>query len=410
MVEADISVESVESFLKARRKTLAFTPQLERRYELDTRARRSQRLKAHSLVHLLLYNVFLGADVVLVPDQLGLAVFIHLVIVSPLILAFILWLKPDRPRYLREGGAAAMSLLVILQILVVFCASQSPHSEDYQYLVMLSLLNAATTLRLPFHYAAITAGCAVGWHWVAVLASGHLELPVALMACAMVAGGAYSTVVASFSLERDARRSYLHTLLDRLRLERSNAASRHDALTGLANRRLLEERLAELWDDNDDSPWQVAAVLLDVDYFKSFNDNYGHVAGDVCLKRVAACIVAELRDERDLATRFGGEEILLLLPGTDLGGAIRVAERIRRAIEALALPHKEGGARQIVTASFGVASVPVKTLTSSELIAAADMALYAAKRNGRNQVWPSPLRSAAATASDLVALPRAGRN
>ena len=128
------------------------------------------------------------------------------------------------------------------------------------------------------------------------------------------------------------------------------------------------------------------------------------------MKRIAACIVAELRDERDLATRFGGEEILLLLPDTDLGDAIRVAERIRRAIEALALPHKEGGSRQIVTASLGVAAAPVQTLTSAELISTADIALYAAKRNGRNQVWPPPLRSAVAPATGLVALPRTARN
>jgi diguanylate cyclase (GGDEF)-like protein len=220
-----------------------------------------------------------------------------------------------------------------------------------------------------------------------------MPLPVGLVASAMVAGGAYLTVVANFYLERDFRRSYLHTLLDRLRLEQSNAASRHDALTGLANRRLLSERFEELWQAGDNHASPVAAILLDVDHFKAFNDSYGHPAGDSCLKQISACIVTELRDERDLAARFGGEEILLLLPQTELIEAVRIAERIRRAIEALGLPHREAGTRQIVTASFGVAAVAVTTFSAAELIAAADTALYAAKRAGRNQVWPPAIRA-----------------
>jgi diguanylate cyclase (GGDEF)-like protein len=132
----------------------------------------------------------------------------------------------------------------------------------------------------------------------------------------------------------------------------------------------------------------LCVAMLDLDHFKVFNDRYGHAAGDVCLKRVAAAMAAELRNERDLAVRLGGEEFLLLLPSTELSEAVRVAERVRRHVEAIAIPHEEFGPRGVVTASLGVAAGPVSAHDFAELLSGADAALYAAKRNGRNQVWP----------------------
>ena len=128
--------------------------------------------------------------------------------------------------------------------------------------------------------------------------------------------------------------------------------------------------------------------MVDIDHFKPYNDRYGHATGDVCLKRVAGIIADELRNERDLAIRLGGEEFLLLFRSTDMSEAGRIAERVRRQIENVAIPHEELGPGAVVTASLGVAACPVSCHSFSELLAAADSALYAAKRNGRNQVWP----------------------
>jgi diguanylate cyclase (GGDEF)-like protein len=104
-------------------------------------------------------------------------------------------------------------------------------------------------------------------------------------------------------------------------------------------------------------------------------------------------VLAELRNENDLAVRYGGEELLVLLPDLSLPDAMRVAERIRRSVEALAIPHQALGQRGVVTVSCGAASGPVSALSAQELIASADTALYAAKRNGRNQVWPPLVRA-----------------
>ena len=202
-------------------------------------------------------------------------------------------------------------------------------------------------------------------------------------------------------MERDLRRAYLYSLRDRLRHAHADAASKREALTGLANRHHLDEELRNLWARPDGTP--VSVIIVDIDHFKLLNDQYGHASGDLCLKRVAAVLITELRGVSDHAVRFGGEEFLLLLPNMALDNAIQVAERVRRAIEAAAIPNEGAGLRGVVTASFGVASAAVTELKPEQLIAAADNALYAAKRKGRNQVWP-PLAKHVGTA--LEALPR----
>jgi diguanylate cyclase (GGDEF)-like protein len=126
---------------------------------------------------------------------------------------------------------------------------------------------------------------------------------------------------------------------------------------------------------------------------------------------VASCVQAELRGADDVAARYGGEEMLVVLPGLELIAASAVAERIRRRSEGLGIPHDMAGEIQIVTASFGAASAPVGVVTAEELIAAADAALYAAKNNGRNQVCPPLIRASTAhdPFTDLRSTPKAGR-
>jgi diguanylate cyclase (GGDEF)-like protein len=223
-----------------------------------------------------------------------------------------------------------------------------------------------------------------------------MQLLVALVAITTLVVSAYLTLVSNYYLERDGRRAFLLALRDRLRHVEVENASRHDALTDLANRHYLNARLTALWHNGDNAVSPVAMIMLDIDHFKLFNDRYGHVTGDACLKRIAACVSAELRNAEDLAVRYGGEELLILLPKTDVFSAIRIAERIRRSVETLGIPHEGLGTTSIVTASCGAAAAATSTISAPELIATADAALYAAKRNGRNQVWPQFLREGGA--------------
>ena len=156
-----------------------------------------------------------------------------------------------------------------------------------------------------------------------------------------------------------------------------------DGLTRLANRRTLDERLDEEVDRARRLGTSVAFVIADVDNFKSINDRYGHQVGDDVLRAVARALAEAVR-ELDLAGRFGGEEFAAVLPGTNLAGARRVAERIRSAVEALEVTSREGEALRVTT-SVGAACFPTHD-TIESLVAAADAALYDAKRGGKNQV------------------------
>lgn len=160
-----------------------------------------------------------------------------------------------------------------------------------------------------------------------------------------------------------------------------------DGLTGIPNRRRFEERAPAEWRHcaRDRTPLSIA--MIDVDFFKRYNDRYGHQMGDTCLKRVASTLAALIRRPDDMVARYGGEEFVCLLPNTDEAGAAHLAQQLLDAVRALALEHLDGGADHCVTVSIGVATAyPYRGGGLQELIANADRQLYQAKRLGRAQV------------------------
>ena len=161
--------------------------------------------------------------------------------------------------------------------------------------------------------------------------------------------------------------------------------SRIDPLTGLANRRQLGDVLAEAWERAEAAGRPVAAIMIDVDFFKQYNDHFGHRGGDDCLQLIAAAVAGGTR-ANDTVARYGGEEIAVILPDTDLECAHRTAERIRAAVVALKRPHPSTPAG-FVTVSIGVAAaVPGQDHAGSEdLLQGADRCLYEAKRSGRSR-------------------------
>ena len=174
--------------------------------------------------------------------------------------------------------------------------------------------------------------------------------------------------------------------------DRADAINRrlaaHDELTGLANRRTLLQALAHDVAQAARSQRGYALILLDIDHFKAVNDQRGHLTGDVVLRHIAGLLRSQLR-RQDLAGRYGGEEFLLLLPGTDLAGALQLAEKLRQVVEQEPCPHPQGPIA--VTISLGVCAARPRAPDCSEaLIQAADQALYAAKAGGRNRVCHVP--------------------
>ncbi|MGY3145931.1 diguanylate cyclase (GGDEF)-like protein [Bradyrhizobium sp. USDA 3397] len=173
----------------------------------------------------------------------------------------------------------------------------------------------------------------------------------------------------------------LETRLETLAIE--------DSLTGLANRRRFDERLKEEWARAYRDRSSLALLMIDVDHFKAYNDEYGHPAGDACLRLIAKIIAAEAQRAGDLAARYGGEEFAMLMPNIDAAGCARVGERIRIAIHEAGLAHSSNQAAGCVTASLGGAACrPAfeRTAGVAALVEAADRALYAAKAAGRNRL------------------------
>ncbi|WP_433738925.1 diguanylate cyclase [Pseudomonas putida] len=160
-----------------------------------------------------------------------------------------------------------------------------------------------------------------------------------------------------------------------------------DGLTGLSNRRHFDEYMELEWRRSLREQSQLSLLMIDVDYFKTYNDTFGHLEGDEALRKVAAAIKDASARPSDLPARYGGEEFALVLPNTSQGGARLVAEKLRMTVEALKIPHSSPKEGSNLTISIGLSTItPTAGSHCRELISAADKGLYLAKNNGRNQV------------------------
>lgn len=196
---------------------------------------------------------------------------------------------------------------------------------------------------------------------------------------------AHADIVEAELYEKHAEISLLYSQLSGINRE-LHALANSDGLTGVANRRRFDEVFAQEWRRHCRQSVSLALVLLDIDYFKAYNDAYGHVVGDDCLRQLAVALTRTVERPADLIARYGGEEFAILLPETQLAGALHVAENVRQAIASLHIPHVAAEGRAWVTASMGAAAtVPTAHIAPETLVAIADRALYDAKACGRNR-------------------------
>lgn len=171
----------------------------------------------------------------------------------------------------------------------------------------------------------------------------------------------------------------------RMRAQQLREMAGADSLTGVANRRRFQEHMEEEMRRHRRSGEPFSLIMLDIDYFKNFNDRYGHLAGDEALILVARSIDGILHRAGDLMARIGGEEFAVLLPNTDAAGAGRIARHVREVVARLAIPHAASSVASVLTISQGVVTAHVSPkLSTRQILAAADDALYSAKRGGRD--------------------------
>jgi diguanylate cyclase (GGDEF)-like protein len=232
---------------------------------------------------------------------------------------------------------------------------------------------------LPFRSAFVSVVLTAVSYIASVIAYG-LETPLALRTSVFLIMAIAACALAAWQLEKRARTSFLES---RLLAELAQL----DPLTGMKNRRVLDEHLARVWQQAIDDERTMAVLLIDVDHFKAYNDKYGHQAGDQTLRRVAHTLQSFVRRPLDVIARYGGEEFAAILYDVDAQQGRDAAERMRRAVSDLGIEHRGSRICSRVTISVGVAAIaPARRRKSRGALQLADEALYKAKTDGRNRV------------------------
>jgi diguanylate cyclase (GGDEF)-like protein len=322
-------------------------------------------------------------------QQWWLGALIEVLLVSTLVLVL------QRPRLQQHYQIVLLvggSFCLAIPIFATMALDNARLVRMTSYLCMLFINIQMLTLRQSLRFAA--AGCISGIALALLLAIGLGKQPDWPMLVWFCGGSFIVTLFIGAILERQERISFLQSLLlehdaaERARLNQELDRMAHqDALTGLANRRHFDLLLEREWERLRREEHPLAALFIDVDHFKKYNDTYGHAAGDECLTAIGGVLADAARRPGDVAARYGGEEFIILLPNTDIGGALEVAERIISDIDALQIPNTSSSTSEYVTVSIGLClKTPQSHDAAAEILLQADQALYEAKSAGRHQV------------------------
>ena len=382
---------------------LRFSAELETRYQADTTGTRAHILQMQGLVALLAYDFFIVGDYLLSAAHFLWSVVIQCALVTPVALFVFFLLRSKRNTFLLELGASLLCLFGALNVLYVHHGVSSMVSAEAQTELILVLLVVNCMLRVELRFASAITGLTLLLDSFWLYIDHQMAMPQKMFSGGMLGWGAFLALTANYIISRERRYSYLLQLrgwLQRGLLAGINAEllalSATDLLTGLPNRRAYDERFAQLWRQAVERGEPISTVMVDVDFFKRINDAHGHPYGDKVLQRVASLLQQALRAEDDFVARFGGEEFIVVLPGTGAEGALKVAERMRTLVQVAGSPAMQRdtplqGNDVWTTVSCGVATTwPVAAHDPARLVAEADAALYRAKREGRNRSCSAP--------------------
>jgi len=379
-----VTLEDVDRQINNNLPKIRFGARVEQLFVEEYARRRARLAPLWAVIGLLMYLFMLNDDYNLTPDVFSSLLFARLAIFTPAALLGT-WAVRKWPTALNYD-------LLCLWVGVVGCllpmaiVTQS-HSDNlfvYQNGNVAAFMYFVIVLRPRF--------------LVAILGLVLMTL-IHLATMAMVTSFsdvAYSSIVSfvvtvavflaagAYFLEHMDRMNFLHRLRGSLLHVQLEQMSERDEMTGLLNRRSLTKKTGQIWDDAGISV-DIAAIMLDIDHFKRFNDAQGHVEGDACIRSVSR-IVAETVGEAGFVYRFGGEEFIVLVPGATAIVVGQMAERIRRSVERLAIAHQSLGGAGVVTISLGFAADRTDACPFEVLVKRADEALYESKAAGRNRV------------------------
>ncbi|MDR9803153.1 GGDEF domain-containing protein [Rhizobium hidalgonense] len=403
----------VERLLSGRTRDIRLTGELHRRFE-----ERSWRQTAKIIRSWMIWVAFvdvltLALNALLLPRQVALAMVAPACLLPPAaILTAIIWSKP-RAATLQHVSLLAGMCLILLSVALVGVFAGGEFYERHLSIMLFVATSAITIFSVPLAWTVAIACYALCLYFVLQWHNPILDAGSVVAATLFFSCGIIAIVVARRTMNILAQKTFLLDCRDQRRVAeladanaRLERLARTDPLTGIANRRWMMETLEGLWRNGRESG-VVAMLMCDIDHFKALNDKLGHGEGDRCLVKVAGIIQSCVRADRDLVSRHGGEEFLIVLPDVDEDDAIAVAKRIRESVEAAALPNPSSGVGPSVTLSVGVAlkSALDTDISLANLQHEADMALYRAKEAGRNQVcvFHRPNQAAPSTAEQIAA-------
>ena len=337
------------------------------------------RARLSGLIALILVLAVTCIDLLLGSSTLGTLNTLRLGVLCPLLVVLGVAISvPAAQRYYTEVVAVGVTLIGFVVTYIAHLGALAGSSYVLAGLVLV-VLYGCLFLGLLFNVGVAVATIMIATHFVTGVAIG-LPFDALYYSTAILGGAAVIGGISTYNLEYALRTNFLETRL-------LNELAERDGMTRLYNRRIFDDYMERLWRQSRREGTGVAIIFVDIDFFKLYNDLYGHQAGDDCLKRVAQCIARGAKRPFDFAARYGGEEFVLVLYGPPDEYARTVPEQIRRDVLELAIPHAGSQAAKHVTVSVGLALATPETGRSlAGAIQTADEALYQAKREGRNRV------------------------
>ena len=373
----------------------AFSHPLEERYQAANQALDRKHNQTAALTCMVMFDAFAMADFRLSPNLFWLSLALRFLVFNPFVLLIIAVGRTNIRHNLYKMMVASASVLSTLIACILLDAATSPGVLAECYAIPLVVLFTNQMIRTGLIHSLISTILSVGIYVPLVALAPEVpvqHMPVLMLTEIVVAA---LSLLSLFHLEQRERQVFLLLLRQQLQGEELSlenhelkTLSHTDSLSGISNRRHFDAVLPAAWTDAIQHKRPLALLMFDIDCFKSYNDRYGHPAGDLCLRRVAFIAQQQLRWDTDLLARYGGEEFVVILPDANAEKLAVIAERIRAAVKALNIPHAGAGPDAVVTISIGAVSVKPDTVQNpQQLVEAADAELYAAKQAGKNRVF-----------------------
>jgi diguanylate cyclase (GGDEF)-like protein len=385
---------AVEEVLNSGFHWLCFPAEIEHVFLEYYRTSTLKRMRLALAMGIVLYAVFGLVDWILVPSAKEKFWFIRYAIVCPITTLVFL------ATYLKSFRNLIQALIWLAMAIggagIVTMTTLDPlfSGKYYHSGLMLVIMFAFTLVGMRFWYCITWAVALIIYYETVSVLISHIEFPILFFNSFCIVSATGIGGFSNYLMEKYIRHDFLNSIQlenEKNRLQETTEQLRRlssiDELTDIANRRYFESFLAQEFLRARRTRCPISLVMIDIDFFKEYNDNYGHQAGDECLRLVAAHLKNFAKRAGDLVARYGGEEFSLVLAETDREGAACIAENIRASVESLTIPHKCAQTGNVLTISAGVATaVPDGEARQTRLVEAADQALYRAKRDGRNRV------------------------